>query len=82
MFTVDIEEGKPPLKLPYNATEDPWFAAQRFLHKHQLSQAFLDQVANFIQENAKGVTISTGSAGSDPFTGWYCAIVQKDAHGF
>uniref|UniRef100_A0A1I8FD82 UPF0020 domain-containing protein n=1 Tax=Macrostomum lignano TaxID=282301 RepID=A0A1I8FD82_9PLAT len=24
VFTVDVEEGKPPLKLPYNRTEDPW----------------------------------------------------------
>lgn len=70
VFTVDVQEGKPALKLPYNAMEDPWQAAQLFIHKHGLSQLFLDQVANFIVENVKGVTLSTGSAGYiDPFTG-------------
>nr|KAG5698282.1 hypothetical protein BaRGS_016984 [Batillaria attramentaria] len=61
VFDVDIEEGKPPLKLPYNITEDPWFAAQAFIHRYNLSQLFLDQVANFITQNAKGVTLGAGS---------------------
>lgn len=70
VFSVDIEEGKPPLKLPYNTTEDPWFAAQRFLDQNQLSQMFLDQVAEFIMKNAKGIQIEQTSAQySDPFTG-------------
>ncbi|WAR24590.1 PLAP-like protein [Mya arenaria] len=71
VFSVDIEEGKPPLKLPYNLTEDPWFAAQMFIEKNNLSQAFLDQVANFITENTKGATLTQGSGASyaDPFTG-------------
>ena len=78
MFSVDIEEGKPPLKLPYNIAEDPWFAAQNFLYKNNLSQLFLDQVANFILENTKGVTLGQGQGAgfSDPFTGkgiiWSC----------
>ena len=71
MFSVDIEEGKPPLKLPYNIAEDPFFAAQKFLSKNDLSQLFLDQVANFIIDNTKGVTLGQGQGGgySDPFTG-------------
>ncbi|XP_002740172.1 phospholipase A-2-activating protein-like [Saccoglossus kowalevskii] len=71
VFSVDIEEGKPPLQLPYNISEDPWFAAQRFLNKHELSPLFLDQVANFIVENSKGVTLGGGTpvTVSDPFTG-------------
>ncbi|XP_076463194.1 phospholipase A-2-activating protein-like [Babylonia areolata] len=70
VFSVDIEEGKPPLKLPYNVSEDPWHAAQAFLHRYNLSQLFLDQVANFIVQNAKGISPSapTGSY-ADPFTG-------------
>ena len=75
MFSVDIEEGKPPLKLPFNTTEDPWMAAQTFLHKHNLSQLFLDQVANFILENTKGVTLGqTSAGGADPFTGEHLSI--------
>ena len=70
VFSVDIEEGKPPLKLPFNVTEDPWFAAQKFLDKNGLSQLFLDQVANFIVENTKGVTLGQQTSNyADPFTG-------------
>ncbi|XP_050401900.1 phospholipase A-2-activating protein [Patella vulgata] len=69
VFSVDIQEGQPPLKLPYNTSEDPWFAAQRFLDENQLSQLFLDQVANFIVDNTKGVTLGTGgNLGGDPLT--------------
>ncbi|PAA82948.1 hypothetical protein BOX15_Mlig000776g1, partial [Macrostomum lignano] len=69
VFTVDVEEGKPPLKLPYNRTEDPWFAAQRFIDKHLLPQAYLDQVAQFIRTNAgETPTISQGTY-ADPYTG-------------
>lgn len=76
MFSVDIEDGKPPLKLPFNVTEDPWFAAQRFLDKNSLSQLFLDQVANFIIDNTKGVTLGQESSGYvDPFTGQWWPIV-------
>ncbi|KAH9488092.1 hypothetical protein Btru_065405 [Bulinus truncatus] len=80
VFTVDIKEGAPPLKLPYNISEDPWMASQKFLYKHDLSQSFLDQVAHFIIDNTKGVTLGTGPAlaYSDPFTGGDRYIPGKD----
>ena len=54
VFSIDIAEGQPPLKLPYNCTEDPWLVAQKFIHKHDLSQYYLDTVANFIIKNSGG----------------------------
>ena len=73
VFTVDILEGAPPLHLPYNLDEDPWFAAQKFIDDNDLSQQFLDTVANFIIDNAKGTNGTQAqplSAGyTDPFTG-------------
>lgn len=33
VFSVDIKDGAPPIKLPFNKTEDPWVAAQAFIHK-------------------------------------------------
>ena len=71
MFDVDIEEGKPPLKLPFNTSEDPWHVAQKFIHDNELPQVYLEQVANFITDNVKGVTLGAAPAatGSDPFTG-------------
>lgn len=70
VFNIDIKEGAPPLKLPFNITDDPWLAAQKFLDKHEISQMFLDQVANFIIKNTESITIGAPSTGySDPYTG-------------
>ena len=73
VFTVDVEEGKPPLKLPYNITEEPWYAAQAFIDKNNLSQLYLDQVANFIIQNTKDKAPkqyqTPGEGFADPFTG-------------
>lgn len=70
VFNVDIQDGVPALKLPFNITEDPWFAAQKFLEKNELSQLFLDQVAKFIVDNTKGITLGQGPPViSDPLTG-------------
>lgn len=70
VFSVDIQDGVPPLKLPYNKGQDPWHVAQKFLHDNNLSQLFLDQVANFIVKNSEPAPIvNTGSQYVDPFTG-------------
>ncbi|KAK8736396.1 hypothetical protein OTU49_004977 [Cherax quadricarinatus] len=70
VFDVELDEGS-RLKLPYNICEDPYFAAQRFIHSHELPQEFLDQVATFIINNTKGMTLGVegGSQYADPFTG-------------
>ncbi|KAL2160983.1 hypothetical protein VTH06DRAFT_8695 [Thermothelomyces fergusii] len=57
VFDVDIEDGKPPLKLPYNLSENPYEAATRFLGENKLPISYIDQVANFIVTNTKGATI-------------------------
>lgn len=72
VFTVDISDNTPPLKLPYNRGEDPWVVAQNFIHKNELPQAYLDQVANFIVTNsdsAPTIETSLSAAYHDPFTG-------------
>ena len=71
MFDVDIQEDKPPLKLPYNIVDDPWMAAHDFLETNEISQMYLDQVVKFIQEQTKGMTLGSAqpSSVSDPFTG-------------
>lgn len=69
VFDVDIEDGKPPLKLPYNLSENPYERATKFLGDNELPLTYLDSVANFITENTKGATLgqSSGSAGADPY---------------
>ncbi|KAI8043598.1 hypothetical protein M5D96_004931, partial [Drosophila gunungcola] len=62
VFNVDISDTEPPIKLPYNRGEDPWQAAQTFIHRNNLPQAYLDQSAAVVVEQAP-----TGY--QDPFTG-------------
>ncbi|KAF9987386.1 hypothetical protein BGZ65_003835 [Modicella reniformis] len=38
VFDIDVGEGVPALKLPFNVTEDPYTAAQAFLVKYDLPQ--------------------------------------------
>ncbi|KAK8763572.1 hypothetical protein V5799_033821 [Amblyomma americanum] len=70
VFDVDLDTGG-KMKLPYNVKDDPWHVAQDFIHQNNLSQFYLDQVANFIIQNTKGMVIenTAPSTYQDPFTG-------------
>ena len=57
VFDVDIEDGKPPLKLPYNLSQNPYEAATKFIQDNELPMTYLDEVANFITKNTQGATI-------------------------
>ena len=70
VFDVDIKDGEPALKLPYNTTQNPYEAAQKFLNDNELPAAYLDQVAQFIITNTQGATIGQqqgAGPGSDPW---------------
>ncbi|KAK8230891.1 polyubiquitin binding protein-like protein [Phyllosticta capitalensis] len=68
VFDVDIEDGKPPLKLPYNLSQNPYEAARKFIEDNELPLSYLDQVANFITTNTQGATLGqTATTGSDPW---------------
>jgi phospholipase A-2-activating protein len=69
VFDVDIQDGIPPLKLPYNVTENPYGAAQRFLQSNDLPMTYIDEVVRFIEKNTTGVNIGTNSEYVDPYTG-------------
>ncbi|KAH6918330.1 phospholipase A-2-activating protein [Coprinopsis sp. MPI-PUGE-AT-0042] len=70
VFDVDIQDGVPPLKLPYNVADNPYSAAQRFLQSNELPLSYIDQVVQFIEKNTAGVNIGTGGEEYvDPFTG-------------
>ncbi|RKF75534.1 Ubiquitin homeostasis protein lub1 [Golovinomyces cichoracearum] len=61
VFDVDMEDGKPPLKLPYNLSENPFEVAADFIKRHEAPVTYLDQVANFIIQNTKPATIGQAS---------------------
>ena len=67
VFDVDIEDGKPPLKLPYNLSQNPYEVAKTFIEQNKLPVSYLDQVANFILSNTQGATIGN-AASSQPDT--------------
>ncbi|RUS16200.1 phospholipase A-2-activating protein [Endogone sp. FLAS-F59071] len=70
VFDIDIGDGQPVLKLPFNITENPWNVAQNFIWRHELPQGYLDQIANFITQNASAVNVgSSASQYADPLTG-------------
>jgi phospholipase A-2-activating protein len=70
VFDVDIKDGVPPLKLPYNVSENPYNAAQKFLQSNDLPLTYIDEVVKFIEKNTAGVNIGTGGDEYvDPFTG-------------
>ncbi|EFP78728.2 uncharacterized protein PGTG_04684 [Puccinia graminis f. sp. tritici CRL 75-36-700-3] len=69
VFDVDIKDGEPPLKLPYNASDNPYTVAQKWLAKHELPDTYVDQVVDFIDKNTSGVALGGPTAGADPFTG-------------
>ncbi|XP_060528385.1 phospholipase A-2-activating protein [Cylas formicarius] len=66
VFSVDVEDGKPPLKLPYNRGDDVYKVAQEFLTRNFLPSSYLEQVVDFILKNSKEQYVSPAS---DPFTG-------------
>lgn len=68
VFDVDIKEGAPPLKLPYNLNQNPYDAATKFLEKNKLPVSYLETVANFIVKNTSGATIGQeAESSSDPY---------------
>ncbi|RHZ63881.1 WD repeat PLAP family protein [Aspergillus thermomutatus] len=72
VFDVDVEDGKPPLKLPYNISQNPYEAATKFIQDNELPMSYLDQVAQFIVQNTQGATLgqSIGEptpTGADPW---------------
>ncbi|KAK6459435.1 WD40-repeat-containing domain protein [Scheffersomyces xylosifermentans] len=58
LFDVDIEDGAPPLKLPYNVNENVFTAAQRFLADNDLPSSYTDEVVQFINKNTAGINLS------------------------
>lgn len=72
VFDVDVEDGKPPLKLPYNISQNPYEAATKFIQDNELPMSYLDQVAQFIVQNTQGTTLGQpvqepAPTGADPW---------------
>jgi phospholipase A-2-activating protein len=71
VFDVDIQEGAPVLKLPFNVGDNPYDAAERFLETNGLDPGYREQVVNFIVQNVGEDAFAGAGANvsADPFTG-------------
>lgn len=69
VFDVDIEDGKPALKLPFNITQNPYDAATQFLQDNELPMSYLEETANFVIKNSQGAQLGSQgpSGGADPW---------------
>ncbi|KAJ3100663.1 hypothetical protein HDU97_002006 [Phlyctochytrium planicorne] len=79
VFDIEIQAGV-LLKLPYNLADNPFQAAQDFIHAHELPQDFLEQIANFLIENTQGVNMAGAQSNADPFTGRQPDIPKAASH--
>jgi len=69
VFDIEIDEPKSTLKLPFNVSDDPFMEAQKFIHKYDLSQYYLEEIASHIIKNTGGQTLGLGAPGNaDPLT--------------
>lgn len=65
-------------KLMSWGVDNPYQAAQEFIWKNELPQDYLDQIANFIMQNAQGATLGAGPSNlQDPFTGMDHVLAQE-----
>ncbi|KAI5955499.1 DOA1 [Candida theae] len=66
VFDVDIKDGEPPLKLPYNLNQNPYTVAEKFLADNELPSSYTDEVVRFLETNTAGAKLSEGAADQEP----------------
>ncbi|KAI5660997.1 hypothetical protein M9H77_20320 [Catharanthus roseus] len=69
VFDVDIGDGEPIRKLPYNRSDNPYDAADKWLLKENLPLAYRQQIVEFILQNTGQKDFSLDSSFRDPYTG-------------
>lgn len=54
VFDVQVEDGAGSLKLPYNLSDNPYSAAQKFVSDNRLPPEYVDQIVDFILKQTEG----------------------------
>lgn len=62
VFDVDVEDGAPPLKLPFNHNDNPYEAADKFLAANELPASYREEVVRFILQNTGGAQLDLAPA--------------------
>lgn len=88
VFDVDIKDGEPPLKLPYNINDNPYMVAEKFLADNELPPTYTEEVVRFLEKNTEGVSLQESTATSaaetnerviDPYSDAYTRQKNVDA---
>ena len=61
VFDVDIKDGEPPLKLPYNLNQNPYVVAEKFLSDNELPATYTEEVVRFLETNTAGASLNESS---------------------
>ncbi|XP_030941891.1 uncharacterized protein LOC115966891 [Quercus lobata] len=69
VFDVDIGDGEPIRKLPYNRSDNPYATADKWLLKENLPLSYRQQIVEFILQNSGQKDFTLDSSFRDPFTG-------------
>ncbi|KAJ0963346.1 hypothetical protein J5N97_028468 [Dioscorea zingiberensis] len=69
VFDVDIGDGEPIRKLPYNRGDNPYDTADKWLLKENLPLSYRQQVVEFILQNSGQRNFSLDPSFRDPYTG-------------
>ncbi|XP_077233233.1 transducin family protein / WD-40 repeat family protein [Tasmannia lanceolata] len=69
VFDVDIGDGEPTRKLPYNRTDNPYDTADKWLLMENLPLSYRQQVVEFILQNSGQRNFTFDASFRDPYTG-------------
>ncbi|XP_057788250.1 uncharacterized protein LOC131005346 [Salvia miltiorrhiza] len=69
VFDVDIGDGEPIRKLPYNRSENPYDVADKWLLNENLPLSYRQQIVEFILQNTGQKDFTPDPLYRDPYTG-------------
>ncbi|KAL5987130.1 hypothetical protein ACLOJK_041126 [Asimina triloba] len=69
VFDVDIGDGEPIRKLPYNRADNPYITADKWLLKENLPLSYRQQIVEFILQNSGQKDFVLDASFHDPYTG-------------
>ncbi|CAJ1933456.1 unnamed protein product [Sphenostylis stenocarpa] len=80
VFDVDIGDGMPIRKLPYNRSDNPYDVADKWLLKESLPLSFREQIVQFILQNTGQNNVNFDTSFRDPYTGSHAYVPGQPSH--
>lgn len=77
VFDVDIGDGEPTRKLPYNRGDNPYIVADQWLLHENLPLTYRQQIVEFILQNTGQNAPVINTSFSDPYTGGNAYVPQQ-----